>query len=56
MFIPIVPFVPHTTIVNKTIVYSDTILPLKDSGNSLKVCSISNVSEYSLENCLRKIS
>ena len=55
MFIPIVPFVPHTTIVNKTIVYSDTVLPLKDSGNSLKVCSISNVSEYSLENCLRKI-
>ena len=55
MFIPIVPFVPHTTIVNKTIVYSDTVLPLKDSGNNLKVCSISNVSEYSLENCLRKV-
>ncbi len=55
MFIPIVPFVPHTTVINKTIVYSDTVLPLKDSGNNLKICSISNVSEYSLENCLRKV-
>lgn len=55
MFIPIVPFVPHTTVINKTIVYSDTVLPLKDSGNNLKICIISNVSEDSLENCLRKV-
>lgn len=55
MFIPIVPFVPHTTVINKTIVYSDTVLPLNDSGNNLKICSISDVSEYSLENCLRKV-
>lgn len=55
MFIPIVPFVPHTTVVNKTIVYSDTILPLKDTGNNLKVTSINDVSEFSLENCLKII-
>lgn len=55
MFISIVPVVPHTTIVNKTIVYSDTVLSLKDSGNNLKVSSISNVSVYSLESCLKKI-
>lgn len=35
--------------------YSDTILPLKDIGNNLKVTSISNVSESSLENCLKII-
>lgn len=55
MFVPIVPFVPHTTVVNKTIVYSDTVLPLKDAGSNLKVTSISNVGEFSLESCLKTI-
>lgn len=55
MFVPIVPFVPHTTVVNKTIVYSDTVLPLRDAGSNLKVTSISNVGEFSLENCLKTI-
>lgn len=55
MYIPIVPFVPHTTVTNKRIVYSDTVLPLNDSGNNLKVCSINDISEYSLESCLKKI-
>ena len=55
MFIPIVPYVPNITVVNKNIVYSDTVLPLKDTGNNLKVTSISNVSEFSLEKCLKII-
>lgn len=58
MFVPIVPVVPHTThttVVNKTIVYSDTVLPVKDLGNNLKVSTISDVSEYSLERCLQII-
>ena len=55
MFVPIVPFVPHTTVINKTIVYSDTVLPLKDTGNNLKVTSISDVGEFSLESCLKTI-
>ena len=55
MFIPRIPVVPHTTVKNKTIVYNDTVLPLKDLGNNLKVCTISDVSEYSLESCLKKI-
>ena len=55
MFVPVVPVVPHTTVVNKTIVYSDTVLPLKDLGSNLCVCSINGVSEYSLENCLNII-
>lgn len=24
-----VPIVPHTTVINKTIIYNDTVLPLK---------------------------
>lgn len=55
MFVPIVPFVPHTTVVNKTIVYSDTGLTLKDTGNNLIVTSIKDVSEHSLESCLKTI-
>lgn len=47
----IIPF----NIVNKTIVYSDTVLPLKEIGENLKVTSISDVSEFELENCLKEI-
>lgn len=50
-----VPIVPHTTVINKTIIYNDTVLPLKKTGNNLKVTSIGNVSESSLENCLEEI-
>ncbi len=45
----------NTTVENKNIIYSDTILPLKNVGSNLKVTSISNVEEFSLENCLKKI-
>ena len=55
MFIPIVPSVPHTMVVNKTIVYSDTVLPLKDVGSNLKVTIISNLEAFSLEKCLKTI-
>lgn len=55
MFVPVIPIVPNTTVVNKTIVYSDTVLPIKDLGGNLKVTSISNVDEYSLEKCLKII-
>lgn len=44
----------HSTVVNN-IVYSDTVLPLKDLGTDIKVTTISNVSESSLENCLKII-
>lgn len=42
-------------VINKTIVYSDTILPVKDLGNNLKVFTISDASEYSLESSLETI-
>lgn len=50
MYVPI-----YTTVINKTIVYSDTVLPLKDIGENLKVTSISGVNESSLESCLKII-
>ena len=54
MIVPI-PFIPRVRVINKTIVYSDTVLPLKESGANLNVSSINGVSESELENCLRVI-
>lgn len=50
-----VPVVPHTTIINKTIIYSDTVLSLNDFGNNIKITSIQNISEHSLKDCLKTI-
>ena len=50
MFIPIIP---RTTVINKTIVYSDTVLSLKDLGTNLKITTISNINHNELEDCLR---
>ena len=50
-----VPIVPHTTVINKNIVYTDTVLPLKDIGADIKATSIKNIDEHSLENCLKII-
>ena len=55
MFVPCIPATPRTTIINKTIVYSDTVLPLKDVGSNLQVSSISGVNENELEKCLKTI-
>ena len=55
MILPITLASTHATIINKTIVYSDTVLSLKDMGENIKVTSISKVGEYSLENCLKTI-
>lgn len=51
-----VPIVPNATVINKDVVYSDVVVRLKDlAGNNLRIKSISNVGEYSLEKCLKKI-
>ena len=55
MFIPIVPQGTNNKFVNKEIIYSDTVLPLKELGSNLNVSVISNVSEYSLEECLKVV-
>ena len=36
---------PHTTFENKKIVYSDTILPLKDIGNNLRIKTIEKIEQ-----------
>ena len=51
MFVPVVPVVPKTTIVNKTIVYSDTVLNIKEKGVNIHISSIDNVKESELESC-----
>ena len=55
MYIPTFYPTRNTTIINKHIVYSDTVLPLKELGNNIKVTKISNISESSLQNCLQII-
>ena len=55
MYIPIVPVVPHTKVVNKTIIYGDTILPLKDKIKNANVTIIEKIDIDSLEACLKKI-
>lgn len=57
MVVPFIPIVSNTStrIVNKTIVYSDTVLPLKGNGENLEVTVIENISELQLESCLKTI-
>ena len=50
MFVPIPS--SSTKIVNKTIVYSDTVLPLGDMGENLKITTVNNVDVYELNSCL----
>ena len=55
MFIPFIPIVPETTVINKTIVYQDTVLNLKELGSNIKITSISDIKESSFEECLKTI-
>ena len=48
-----VPVIPNTKIINKTIVYSDTVLTINRTGRNIEITSINNVEEYDLENCLK---
>ena len=52
MFIPIIP---NTTVINKNIVYSDTVLNINYLGSNICVTSINGVEEYELESCLKTI-
>ena len=55
MVVPVcVPAVAGRTVVHNTIVYSDTVLNLKERGKNLKVTSVS-VSKYLFEHCIRMI-
>lgn len=54
MYIPIINS-RCRTIINKNIVYSDTVLPLKELGENINVTKISNIGESDLEKCLKII-
>ena len=44
-----------TKVIDKNIIYKDTVLPLKELGENIKVTHISNVEEFWIESCLNKI-
>lgn len=58
-FVPIIPAawpsLSNYTIVNKTIVHSDTVLNLKDLGENIKVTEVSDISKYDLKSFLNII-
>ena len=53
--VPIIPANSTNKVINKTIVYADTVLPLNNKGENLKVSSINNVDHSELERCLETI-
>jgi len=50
-----VPIIPRVNVVNKTIVYTDTVFSLKEKGEHLKTKTIYGVEEQSLNKCLTLI-
>lgn len=42
-------------VINKNIIYSDTVLSVKDMGKNIRVNSISNIDENDMEKCINKI-
>ena len=52
MFIPVVHYLNVTI---KNILYNDTVLKLDDLGSNIKLTTIPEVGEYSLESCINTI-
>lgn len=59
MFVPVTPVITATThherVIHKTIVYNDTVLNLNSLGKNLKLTSIYDIEESSLNDCLTTI-
>lgn len=55
MYVPVITATRRGNVVNKTVVYSDTVLPIKEKGSNIVVTSINDVNEYSLDSCLTTI-
>ena len=51
----LVPKVNDINIINNKIVFNDSVLPLKDEDSTLKLSTIENVNQYSLERCIKTI-
>ena len=53
---PFVPFVPIANhIVNKTVVYCDTVIPIQNMGSNIKVFTLENINSYDYKDCINKI-
>lgn len=52
MFVPCIPIV---RVVNKNIVYCDTVIKLDSLGKDVKVTSVDNINEHDLERCIKCI-
>ena len=56
MYVPVITATSRRgNVINKTIIYSDTVLPLKEKGSNIVVTTLNNVNEYSLDSCLNII-
>ena len=56
MVVPVIPAATkHERVIHKTIVYSDTVLNLNSLGKNLKITSIHDIAESSLNDCLTTI-
>ena len=53
--VPVLPSNSTNKVINKTVVYADTVLPLNNKGENLKISSISNVADAELERCLKTV-
>jgi len=50
-----VPFIPASSKEENKVIYSDTVLPIKEVGENLRIHSISHLLESSLEECLQVV-
>ncbi len=58
MFIPVIntaTYRRHVTVINKNIVYTDTVLSLKDLGENIVLNTVRNIDEYNFEDCIKVI-
>ena len=51
----IIPKVENSKVINSSIVFNDSVLNLKEENQKLKLSTIENISEYSLETCIQTI-
>ncbi len=58
MFVPVIntaAYGRYVTVINRNIIYTDTVLSLKDLGENISVTSIKGIEEYNFEECLKTI-
>ena len=53
MFVPFIPIANH--IVNKTVVYCDTVIPIQNMGKDIKIFTLENINSYNYKDCINKV-